>query len=138
MVQRINSNFGVDCMDRININIKQLENKFLNNSADNRRVKENRSFEQILNNIQSKDEIKFSKHAIERMDIRDITLNKDEVNKLNHAIDKAEQKGVKEALILMGDTAFIASIKNRTIVTTVNKEQLKENVFTNIDGAVIV
>jgi len=125
-------------MDRININIKQLENKFLNNSADNRRVKENRSFEQILNNIQSKDEIKFSKHAIERMDIRDITLNKDEVNKLNHAIDKAEQKGVKEALILMGDTAFIASIKNRTIVTTVNKEQLKENVFTNIDGAVIV
>lgn len=125
-------------MDRININIKQLENKFLNNSADNRRVKENRSFEQILNNIQSKDEIKFSKHAIERMDIRDITLSKDEVNKLNNAIDKAEQKGVKEALILMGDTAFIASIKNRTIVTTVNKEQLKENVFTNIDGAVIV
>ena len=125
-------------MDRININIKQLENKFLNNSADNRRVKENRSFEQILNNIQSKDEIKFSKHAIEKMDIRDITLSKDEVNKLNNAIDKAEQKGVKEALILMGDTAFIASIKNRTIVTTVNKEQLKENVFTNIDGAVIV
>ena len=138
MVQRINSNFGVDCMDRININIKQLENKFLNNSTDNRRIKENRSFEQILNNIQSKDEIKFSKHAIERMDIRDITLSKDEVNKLNNAIDKAEQKGVKEALILMGDTAFIASIKNRTIVTTVNKEQLKENVFTNIDGAVIV
>lgn len=125
-------------MDRININIKQLENKFLNNSTDNRRIKENRSFEQILNNIQSKDEIKFSKHAIERMDIRDITLSKDEVNKLNNAIDKAEQKGVKEALILMGDTAFIASIKNRTIVTTVNKEQLKENVFTNIDGAVIV
>lgn len=125
-------------MDRININIKQLENKFLNNSTDNRRIKENRSFEQILSNIQSKDEIKFSKHAIERMDIRDITLSKDEVNKLNNAIDKAEQKGVKEALILMGDTAFIASIKNRTIVTTVNKEQLKENVFTNIDGAVIV
>lgn len=125
-------------MDRININIKQLENKFLNNSTDNRRIKENRSFEQILNNIQSKDEIKFSKHAIEKMDIRDITLSKDEVNKLNNAIDKAEQKGVKEALILMGDTAFIASIKNRTIVTTVNKEQLKENVFTNIDGAVIV
>lgn len=125
-------------MDRININIKHLENKFLNNSTDNRRIKENRSFEQILNTIQNKDEIRFSKHAIEKMDIRDITLSKDEVNKLNHAIDKAAQKGVKEALILMGDTAFIASIKNRTIVTTVNREQLKENVFTNIDGAVIV
>ena len=72
------------------------------------------------------------------MNSRNITLNNEEIVKLNEAIKKAEEKGVNDALILMGDTAFIASIKNKTIITTVNKEMLKENVFTNIDGAVVI
>ena len=65
-------------------------------------------------------------------------LNKEEIFRLETAFNKAESKGVKDALFLMDDKAFIASIKNKTIVTTVSKEELKDNVFTNIDGAVII
>ena len=98
-----------------------------------------KSFEAVLEQIQNKDyEIKFSKHAVNRMGKRDIELDGDELNRLKTAFHKAEEKGVKDALILIGDKAFIASIKNKTVITTVSKEQLKESVFTNIDGAVII
>ncbi len=125
------------------IKIKQLENQIINSSQRNINVKKNnisnKNFEDIFEKIQSKNnEIKFSKHAISRIDTRNIELNKDELERLKIGFNKAEEKGVKDALIFVGDKAFIASIKNKTIITTFNKEQLKNNVFTNIDGAVIV
>lgn len=123
------------------LQIRRLENQI--NSSSQRIIKNNnlpkKSFEAVLEQIQNKDyEIKFSKHAVNRMDKRDIELDGDELNRLKTAFHKAEEKGVKDALILIGDKAFIASIKNKTVITTVSKEQLKESVFTNIDGAVII
>ena len=123
------------------IDIRQLESRLINSPKtriDNR-VKVNKDFNQILESIRGKDEeIKFSKHASERLNSRDMDLNQDEILRLKTAFNKAESKGVKDALFLMDDKAFIASIKNKTIITTVSKEQLKDNVFTNIDGAVII
>lgn len=124
-----------------NIQIKRLENQIINSSQRNIKNKNisNKNFEEVLEQVKNKDEnIKFSKHALNRMDNREISLSNEDIGRLKHGFDKAEEKGVKDALILMGDKAFIASIKNKTIITTVNKEQLKDNVFTNIDGAVIV
>jgi flagellar operon protein len=97
-----------------------------------------KSFQEILNGINKREEVKFSKHALERLNQRNITLNKQDITKINVAIEKASKKGVKEALILLDNKAFIASIKNNTIITAATGEQLKENVFTNIDGAVII
>lgn len=98
-----------------------------------------RSFEQILTEIQQgSQEIVFSKHATERLEQRQISLDSAKLEKLNQAIDKAKGKGVNTALILMNDTAFIANVKNKVIITTATEEQLRENVFTNIDGAVII
>ena len=122
-----------------NIQIKRLENQIINSSQRNIQSNSNKSFEQVLDRIRKSDEdIKFSKHALNRMDNRNIKLNPYEMDRLKTGFHKAEEKGVKDALILMEDKAFIASIKNKTIITTVSKEQLKDNVFTNIDGAVIV
>ena len=95
-------------------------------------------FKEVLDNIGSKDEVKFSKHAKSRLESRNINLTEEEISKLSNAIDKADKKGVKEALILMDQTALIASVRNRTIITVASDSQLKDNVFTNIDGAVIV
>lgn len=123
------------------IDIRQLENRLINSPKPriDKQVKVNKDFNRILESIQSKsDEITFSKHATERLSSRDMDLNQDEIIRLETAFNKAESKGVKDALFLMDDKAFIASIKNKTIITTVSKEQLKENVFTNIDGAVII
>ncbi|KPU28214.1 hypothetical protein TR13x_02435 [Caloranaerobacter sp. TR13] len=100
---------------------------------------QNCSFDDILRRIEKKGSaLKFSKHAVERMQLRNIKLNKEDLKNIEYAVDKAESKGVKEALILLNNTAFIISIRNRTVITTVAQEQLKENVFTNIDGAVII
>ncbi len=96
------------------------------------------SFNEILDKIQNNQELKFSKHAIQRLESRNIKLEDGDIEKLNNAVDKAESKGVKDALIIMGDKAFVASIKNRTIITAAAEDQLKENVFTKIDGAVII
>lgn len=123
-----------------NVDIKRLENKLIQPSAVIKRpnVKPTRDFREVLENIQNKEDIRFSKHAMERLNSRNLNLNNEEMNKLKTAFKKAEIKGVKDALILMDDKAFIANIKNKVIVTTVTKEQLKDNIFTNIDGAVIV
>ncbi|MEY8415754.1 TIGR02530 family flagellar biosynthesis protein [Tissierella praeacuta] len=123
------------------IDIRQLENQLINSSKSTGRkqINLNKDFGQILEKIQNKDEeIKFSKHATERLNSREMNLTMDEINRLKSAFCKAESKGVKDALILMDDKAFIANINKKTIITTVNKEQLKENIFTNIDGAVII
>lgn len=97
------------------------------------------NFNQILHqHIEKNSEIKFSKHAVERLEQRNIQLSKQDIMKLNNAIDTAAQKGIKETLIIMDNTAFIASVRNKTVITAAVDEQLKKNVFTNIDGAVIV
>ncbi len=125
-------------MNRIKINnnlILQQNNKL---KSQPNSIPQKKSFQEILQGIENKDDVKFSKHAVERLRVRNISLTKTEINKLGGAIQKAKQKGVHEALILMDNKAFIASVKNRTIITAASDEQLKDNIFTNIDGAVII
>lgn len=123
------------------IDIRQLENRLINSSnpKTSKQLEGKKDFNQILHSIQTKDNgIRFSKHATERLDSRDISLSLDEISRLENAFKMAKGKGVKDALFLMDDKAFIANINNKTIITTASKEQLKENMFTNIDGAVII
>jgi len=96
------------------------------------------SFEEVLSKVGESQELKFSKHALERLESRNIQLTPQEIAKISDAVDKAGAKGVKDALILMNDKVFIASVRSKTIVTAATEDQLKNNVFTQIDGAVIV
>ena len=82
--------------------------------------------------------LKFSNHAVERMKDRGIFFHPEEIGRLNNVVQKAAAKGAKEALILMNDNALIVSVKNNTVVTVMDKNALKENVFTNIDSTVII
>jgi flagellar operon protein len=80
--------------------------------------------------------LKFSGHAQNRMQSRDLDMTVSEVFKLEEAVSKAQAKGGNETLVLMNDKAFIVSIKNQTVITVMNREQLNSNVITNIDSAV--
>jgi flagellar operon protein len=82
--------------------------------------------------------LKFSTHAAQRMQERKIKLDEPTMAKVNEAVRKAEAKGLEDTLILTGDAALIVSVKNKTVITAMDKAQLTGNVFTNIDGAVIV
>ena len=82
--------------------------------------------------------LKFSNHAIERMRTRGVSFTPEQMTKLESAVKKAAEKGGKDSLVLMNDTAVIVSVKNNTVVTVVDKSSLKENVFTNIDSTIVI
>lgn len=95
------------------------------------------SFQQILQ--QQTSNLKFSQHAVARLQSRNIKLSKNQLFQLDNAVNKAAQKGSNESLILMDNNlALVVSIKNRTVITAVDGASMKESVFTNIDSAVIV
>ena len=83
-------------------------------------------------------DFKFSNHAVERMRTRGIVFNQSQMQDIQSAFQRAEAKGSKEALIVSDDSAMVASIKNKTIVTVLDKAALRENVFTNIDSTVFI
>jgi len=87
---------------------------------------------------QVKQSLKFSAHATQRLADRKIQLDSDTLSRVTDAIDKAEAKGIEDTLVLTKDAALIVNIKNRTVVTAMDRGSLIGNVFTNIDGAVIV
>ncbi|MDQ2993233.1 MAG: hypothetical protein M3R30_10515 [Candidatus Eremiobacteraeota bacterium] len=82
--------------------------------------------------------LKFSAHAQQRLDSRNIRLSQDDVAKMNAMADKAAAKGSKQSLFMMRDVAMVVSITNRTVITAVDQSSMKENVFTNIDSAAII
>lgn len=82
--------------------------------------------------------VTFSKHAAMRTVQRNINLSDADVTKLGQACSRASQKGIKEALVVMNDSAFIVNTPNKVIVTVVDRNELKESVFTNIDGALFI
>jgi len=83
-------------------------------------------------------ELKFSQHARQRLQSRNIELGEAEMARLENAVSKAREKGARDSLVLMDNLALVVSIKNNTVITAVDEQSLKENVFTNIDSAVIV
>jgi flagellar operon protein len=82
--------------------------------------------------------LKFSAHAMQRLQSRNIQLSNDDVARMNVMADKAAEKGAKQSLFMLRDVAMVVSIKNRTVITAVDSESMKENVFTNIDSAAVI
>ncbi len=81
--------------------------------------------------------ITFSNHAQERLKSRGISLSRTDMEKLEGAVESVAKKGGKDSLVLLGDAALVVSVKNRTVVTALDRASMQGNVFTNIDSAVI-
>ncbi|RXT15119.1 TIGR02530 family flagellar biosynthesis protein [Ammoniphilus sp. CFH 90114] len=100
---------------------------------------EQKTFAQVLQTAQKDAQpLQFSHHALTRMQSRGIQLSQDQLERLEQAVDKASQKGGKETLVIMQDTAFIVSTKNRTIITAIDDQSLKDHVFTQIDSTILI
>lgn len=82
--------------------------------------------------------LKFSAHATQRLRERQIHFDTDTLMKMNDAITKADAKGVQDTLVLTDKAALIVSVPNRTVITAMDRNNMAGNVFTNIDGAVII
>ena len=94
------------------------------------------SFDTILQ--QKINEVKFSQHAQERLSSRNIKFSATDLKKLDNAVERIAQKGAKESLIMLNDVALVVSVKNKTVITAMDGASAKDNIFTNIDSAMII
>lgn len=125
--------------------IQQLSEQYLNpKTAKKESNKEGTlSFEEILKSKQEgiepkTSELKFSKHADNRLAERKISLSENQMQRLYDGTEKAKAKGIKESLVMVDDYAFIVNTKNNIVVTAMNREENNDTIITNIDGAVII
>ncbi|WP_028236284.1 TIGR02530 family flagellar biosynthesis protein [Pseudobutyrivibrio sp. MD2005] len=133
-------------MNNINFNpnftsIEQVAGTYLNPAAESRPLGNinGASFEDIFKQkLQSASDLKFSKHATQRLDDRNIELTEEQSLRLSEGVQKAQEKGITDSLVLVDTLAFIVNVPNQTVVTAMDQTESDENIFTNIDGAVIV
>ena len=98
------------------------------------RLKGKESFRAVLNDQMS---VRFSSHAQKRLEQRQISLEPAEMIRLQKAVDAADSKGARDALVLLNNKAFIVSVANRTVITALDSEEKSGKVFTNIDSAIV-
>ncbi|MDD2972108.1 MAG: flagellar protein [Lachnospiraceae bacterium] len=124
------------------LSIEQLQDQYLNQTKTGKsqsNIEQGFTFQDILNRkTQEKAEVKFSKHASNRLEDRNITLTSSQLERLNEGTQKAGEKGINESLVLIDSLAFIVNIPNNTVVTAMDQTDTTQNVFTNIDGTVIM
>lgn len=88
--------------------------------------------------LQKSGTLNFSKHALQRLESRSIPVSDQLVAQISSAVEQARAKGVRDALILDGNNAFIVNVPSNTVITTMSGSEMASNVFTNIDGAVVL
>lgn len=81
--------------------------------------------------------VSFSRHATKRLEQRGLDMNEARLERLEHAVERAADKGSKDSLILLDELALVVSVQHRTVVTAMDETASKEHVFTNIDSVVI-
>ena len=120
------------------LSMEQAANLYFNQAQEKQKdsVQKSESFADILQGKVNQ-ELKFSKHANERLENRSIALSEDQLNRLNKGIGQARGKQIQESLVMMDNLAFIVNVKNNVVVTAMEQGESGQ-VFTNIDGAVIV
>lgn len=125
------------------LSIEQLTDQYLSGtqrSENTRETMEGLSFQEILQQktLRSAGNLKFSKHALGRLNDRNIELSEGQLERLNEGAQKAGQKGIRDSLVIVDELAFIVNVPNQTVVTAMDSTETNDNVFTNINGAVIM
>lgn len=134
-------------MDRLQnsfMSIDQVKDLYLNREGQNKKTEPDQelSFRHILEQTsEAKPETQgviFSKHANDRLASRNIDLDEEQLSRLNRGVMQAKEKQIQESLVMLDNLAFIVNIRNNTVITAMDQEKNDSNIFTNIDGAVIV
>jgi flagellar operon protein len=94
------------------------------------------SFSEVLKRRTAGD-VQFSGHALQRVERRGIDTSPQTLARLDDAVQRAASKGARESVVLLDGTAFVVSVRNKTVITAVDAQSMREHVFTNIDSAVI-
>lgn len=133
----------MELMSNSFVSIEQMQGTYLQEAGKGNRYNSESSqpisFREVLEQVHSqKENVNFSKHANERLLRRNIQLDDNQIERLNDGVRQAKEKNINESLVMMDNLAFIVNIKNNTVITAMDQETNDSNIFTNIDGAVIV
>lgn len=125
------------------LSIEQLQDQYLSKDSKNKVTLDSKlSFQDILEEkagrVSQGSELRFSKHASSRLATRAISLDESQVERLEAGVDRANGKGIKDSLMIMDQLAFIVNVPSRTVITAMDQTETDANIFTNIDGAVII
>lgn len=101
------------------------------------------SFESLMREQLNKQErvqqnVEFSKHAMSRVQERGIEITPQLMNQLQGGLERAQEKGATNVLAMDAETAFLINVPRARVITAITQEEMKENIFTNIDGAVFL
>lgn len=124
------------------MSIAQLTDQYLGKPQKTvvRETREGLTFQDVLRQKAQygSGSLKFSKHAMGRLADRNIELSDNQLERLESGTRKAEQKGIRDSLVIVDSLAFIVNVPNQTVVTAMDSTQTDESIFTNINGAVIM
>ena len=124
------------------MSIAQLTDQYLGGPKRTpvRETREGLTFQDVMRQKTQLGEsgLKFSKHAMGRLADRNIELNDSQLERLTSGTRMAQQKGIRDSLVIVDSLAFIVNVPNQTVVTAMDSTQTDENIFTNINGAVIM
>ncbi|WP_188454385.1 TIGR02530 family flagellar biosynthesis protein [Virgibacillus oceani] len=93
------------------------------------------NFKDVLREVQS---LKVSKHAEERLNERNITINEKEWQTISEKMSEARHKGVTDSLVITNKAALVVSTTNNTVVTAMNRDEASSKIFTNINGTILI
>ena len=126
------------------LSIEQMTGQYLQKGQNTKTAAASEfSFEEVLrrkqnDSVMESSDLKFSKHAANRLNDRNILLTDSQNVRLENGVKQASEKGIKESLVLVDSLAFIVNVPNKTVVTAMDQSETTGNIFTNIDGAVII
>jgi flagellar operon protein len=81
--------------------------------------------------------VQFSGHALARLQRRGINVDPPTLQRLDKGVDRAAAKGSRSSVVFVDSTAFVVSVPNKTVITAVDRDHMRDHVFTNVDSAVI-
>ncbi len=126
-------------------NINPLQNKKVNQAGgtgallDIKKAQAGINFADILQkSVEQNSSVQFSAHAVKRLEERSLQISPNEIERLNNGVKEVNAKGAKNSLIMVDDTAFVVSVRNKMVITAIDKTQTASNVFTNIDSVAFV
>ncbi|MCR5007746.1 MAG: flagellar operon protein [Oribacterium sp.] len=98
------------------------------------------SFQEQLSKLQNeaKEDLSFSKHAVRRLEERNIEMNDGLMDDLRNAVSEAKKKGAKDVAVIGRQGIFIVNVPNNVVVTTMAEDDMKNKTLTNIDSAVFM
>ncbi|MER2262367.1 MAG: TIGR02530 family flagellar biosynthesis protein [Psychrobacillus sp.] len=125
-------------MDQVTINRVSMQPGIRQPITSKQVTPPKQAFLQHLHEATVKTELKVSKHANQRLLERNIHISDAQWQLVSDKVSEARSKGVKDSLVLMDQAALIVSAKNATVITAMDRKEANNQLFTNIDGTIVL